>query len=288
MMIRAFLLIAILLAACGGTNDPCWTSCSKKYPDSTDKFDACLAQCDATNEARLPLSVAASHVYTITAHNAPASAAACNDPNVTSWCECGTNYTDSAARCNTSTEVLLAHIPPLGCAVSSATLIYQVTTWGGPANVNVRRILRPVTLPTMGVAGLCATGTMASWYRSGPEAWGLPGAAQDGTDRTATGPSKALAGNAGLRTESFDVTALVGDQCANGCVLAQYATGSHVNVLSGTVSLTYDCGGPPPAPVCGNGTVEGAEECDDGNTASQDGCSAMCEQETCTTTIVCE
>jgi cysteine-rich repeat protein len=33
---------------------------------------------------------------------------------------------------------------------------------------------------------------------------------------------------------------------------------------------------PPPPPVCGNGIVEGAEQCDDGNTISGDGCSATC------------
>jgi cysteine-rich repeat protein len=35
----------------------------------------------------------------------------------------------------------------------------------------------------------------------------------------------------------------------------------------------------PPEPVCGNDTQEGAEECDDGNTAAGDGCSATCTVE---------
>ena len=34
-----------------------------------------------------------------------------------------------------------------------------------------------------------------------------------------------------------------------------------------------------PRPVCGNGIVETGEDCDDGNTASGDGCSASCESE---------
>jgi len=34
-----------------------------------------------------------------------------------------------------------------------------------------------------------------------------------------------------------------------------------------------------PAPICGNGIVEGTEQCDDGNTASGDGCSATCQTE---------
>lgn len=34
-------------------------------------------------------------------------------------------------------------------------------------------------------------------------------------------------------------------------------------------------------PGCGNGVVEGSEACDDGNTISGDGCSALCEAATC-------
>jgi len=34
---------------------------------------------------------------------------------------------------------------------------------------------------------------------------------------------------------------------------------------------------PPPEPVCGNGVVEGDEECDDGNTNNYDSCSNLCE-----------
>ena len=35
----------------------------------------------------------------------------------------------------------------------------------------------------------------------------------------------------------------------------------------------------PPAPVCGNSTVESGETCDDGNTTSNDGCSSTCQDE---------
>lgn len=38
---------------------------------------------------------------------------------------------------------------------------------------------------------------------------------------------------------------------------------------------------PPPDPVCGNGAVEGDEECDDGNTVSADGCTDTCTLESC-------
>ncbi len=40
-----------------------------------------------------------------------------------------------------------------------------------------------------------------------------------------------------------------------------------------------DC--PPPSPDCGNGELDGAEECDDGNTDDGDGCSAACRTHPC-------
>jgi cysteine-rich repeat protein len=45
------------------------------------------------------------------------------------------------------------------------------------------------------------------------------------------------------------------------------------------VDPTLDpCGGPA---VCGNGTIEAGEECDDGGTSACDGCSSTCRQEGC-------
>lgn len=53
--------------------------------------------------------------------------------------------------------------------------------------------------------------------------------------------------------------------------------------LSGVVLLAVGLVGCPkdkdPDPICGNGVVEGDEECDDGNAVSGDGCSALCEDE---------
>ena len=43
-----------------------------------------------------------------------------------------------------------------------------------------------------------------------------------------------------------------------------------------------------PAPVCGNGSKEGGENCDDGNTTNGDGCSSACAIEagyTCNTSV---
>jgi TonB family protein len=45
-------------------------------------------------------------------------------------------------------------------------------------------------------------------------------------------------------------------------------------------TCTENCGDAPPAdPVCGNGSVEAGEQCDDGNTADGDGCSSTCRIE---------
>jgi cysteine-rich repeat protein len=49
-------------------------------------------------------------------------------------------------------------------------------------------------------------------------------------------------------------------------------------VLARDAPPPADCGGSPPPP-CGNGTVDGAEECDDGDTDGGDGCSATCQLE---------
>ena len=40
------------------------------------------------------------------------------------------------------------------------------------------------------------------------------------------------------------------------------------------------------AAVCGNGSVEPGEACDDGNTKSDDGCSSTCKKESCGDKIV--
>lgn len=238
---------------------------------------ACQELCqERTDEVVLPLSVGLS-AYTITSQNL-GTAAACNDPNNSSWCKCGTDYTDNAPRCNTPADVLFWRVPALNGSVATATLSYQVSTYSSAASdVAIHRILRLVTDPPMGSAGLCATTPMASWYRSGPQSWTTAGAGASGADRSIENVVRHYPGNTGVRTETFDVAAMIGSSCASGCVLAQYATGGHVNVLGGTSSLVYTLGS---AAVCGDGTVGGAETCDDGNTAAADGCSAACLLET--------
>jgi cysteine-rich repeat protein len=85
------------------------------------------------------------------------------------------------------------------------------------------------------------------------------------------------------------------------CSLAKSVNGvcgaTNNNCVSGTLNDTADnttnylwsCVGSnggstvscslPKAPVCGNGVVEGSEQCDDGNTTSGDGCSNVCAAE---------
>jgi cysteine-rich repeat protein len=45
------------------------------------------------------------------------------------------------------------------------------------------------------------------------------------------------------------------------------------------VLLVAGCTNSPTAQVCGNGKVEGTENCDDGNTINGDGCTGVCTTE---------
>ena len=61
----------------------------------------------------------------------------------------------------------------------------------------------------------------------------------------------------------------------------EYSAFSNVEFSTQTTSSGGGGGGgggtpPPPPPVCGNGSNEAGEQCDDGNTISGDGCSASC------------
>src|SRR6059036_2603751 len=55
--------------------------------------------------------------------------------------------------------------------------------------------------------------------------------------------------------------------------------------LALAVALMLVSAGRATAATCGNGVVEGTEECDDGNTTSGDGCSATCQLEN--TSAIC-
>ncbi|MCK6551222.1 DVUA0089 family protein [Myxococcota bacterium] len=49
--------------------------------------------------------------------------------------------------------------------------------------------------------------------------------------------------------------------------------------MSVAVATLAACGDDPARAICGNGTVETGEQCDDGNTTSGDGCSLLCRNE---------
>jgi len=84
-----------------------------------------------------------------------------------------------------------------------------------------------------------------------------------------------------------------GDGCSSACTIE--ASGCCISEgvcfaassCNGTPGGTFVPGGTcinntctPPGAVCGNGIVEGTEECDDGNTTGGDGCSLNCQDET--------
>jgi cysteine-rich repeat protein len=57
-----------------------------------------------------------------------------------------------------------------------------------------------------------------------------------------------------------------------------HAAGTAINA-DGESAFSNELTFAPPAPVCGNGALETGEQCDDGNTASGDGCSSTCTLE---------
>lgn len=75
-----------------------------------------------------------------------------------------------------------------------------------------------------------------------------------------------------VRVETPPVTPPPGEGSGNG-------SGSGA-LTDPTATCTENCGdGPPVDPVCGNGSLEAGEQCDDGNTTGGDGCSATCRIE---------
>jgi len=85
--------------------------------------------------------------------------------------------------------------------------------------------------------------------------------------------------------ECDDGNTIDGDGCSAACETEggpETDCGDGVdNDADGLVDCAdSDCASDPTcAPVCGNGLVEGGEECDDGNTIDGDGCTAACEDE---------
>lgn len=269
--------LTVLLSACGSDDPPC--SCTGEIKPG------CAWECSGDLDMDSPenvgkavsaLSLSATAAYSVSyaAGYGPSSATYCNDPASSTWCECNVVYTDAAPRCNEPIATMFWEFPAPSCVVSSAVLTYDVSQGSAGRTVDIRRILRPVVTPPMGLAGTCVTSAYASWWRTGTEAWTVGGAKGDGTDRTAEGVTRTINTTA-IHSESFDVTALVqGCPATGACVLSQYAD-IHVSVWPGA-TLNITCGAPS---VCGDNITEGSETCDDGNTTAGDGCSATCALE---------
>ena len=87
------------------------------------------------------------------------------------------------------------------------------------------------------------------------------------------GPCGGLCGDGLIQPgEECDLTNLGGETC-----VSQGFGGGTLACLPICLFDTSGCMGP--TGTCGNGLIEGGEECDDGNTTDGDGCSALCEVE---------
>lgn len=67
------------------------------------------------------------------------------------------------------------------------------------------------------------------------------------------------------------------DVSYNGTPMAQLVRVETIDLLDGTINLTACSGGV--CNLCGNGSINGGEECDDGNTIDGDGCTGDCRHE---------
>ncbi len=95
----------------------------------------------------------------------------------------------------------------------------------------------------------------------------------NGTGASGTGGSGAGASGSGAHTGSGGVASGMGGAGGStGTLIIDAGSGSGGEDAG-------DAGKDAMAQVCGDGVIEGSEECDDGNTTSGDGCSAICTVE---------
>lgn len=73
------------------------------------------------------------------------------------------------------------------------------------------------------------------------------------------------------------------DNCASPTQLTEFLCTTPFKMSSSLITCANGClngvCSAPPIAICGNGTVETGEQCDDSNTASEDGCNASCQTE---------
>lgn len=274
---RIFLVLAIFyfssLAACGDDSDPPCSCIAGEIPPS------CAWECSApendpenVGEAESKLTVAASRVFQVSSLYYG-----------TDNCQHGAIATDAAARCNSPTETVFARFQNVpACTPATATLGFQRMQWHDVTTLDVRRVLRPVIDPPVGVSSACSDSFPgAKWDSTGTVPWSVLGAKGWGTDASTEKVSVAIPVD-GTLTVIRDLALPDGgtlvDDCAptGECMLGFYPD-HHVWEYPGTFVLSLTCASPPP--VCGDGVIEGAEGCDDGNAADDDGCSAGCVAE---------
>lgn len=126
--------------------------------------------------------------------------------------------------------------------------------------------------------------------------------ARDLADESLTSSDDALDVNGFDRGAAWDSGALefgsipTGSSCGNGTIeTGEDCEGSDLNgescttigggYIGGTLSCTPSCFfdttscASPGVPICGDGTIDAGEECDDGNTTNNDCCSSTCQDE---------
>lgn len=150
------LSVLFALPACGSDDGPpcscvgeikpeCAWECSAPEGDNPENVGKALSA--------LSLSPTAFYSIAYASGYGPSTATYCNDPSSSTWCECNVVYSDNASRCNEPTATTIWEFPAPSCVVASATLTYTASASYANHNVDIRRILRPVTTPPMGIAG---------------------------------------------------------------------------------------------------------------------------------------
>jgi cysteine-rich repeat protein len=303
MKFNAFLfltLVPVFIGSCdpvGGPDpDPdCKADCEEDFPcppgepiPSCTKQKACKDGCvlkedvdEQVSISRDALTHAASRVYSISSLYYQSGG-----------CVHGAVASDSSSRCNSPIETLFARIPTDPCPPGTdPTLNVTVTEWQYNTTVDVRRVLRTVIDPPIGISSACADQYPgAKWDVTGAgESWTALGAKGIGTDvstekvsftATSDGPTN-LVKTIDLRLRDAQGNLIGGtliDACAQSgeCLFAFFAS-AHIWEAPGSFMLAMTCSSPPAQ--CGDGVLSGAETCDDGNVAAGDGCSATCMTE---------
>ncbi|HTM43918.1 MAG TPA: PQQ-dependent sugar dehydrogenase [Polyangiaceae bacterium] len=134
------------------------------------------------------------------------------------------------------------------------------------------------------ITGLSATGRFVRMYSRarttgyGNSLWEFQ--VYGDNNPNCSGGSQAVCGNGIVESgeQCDDGNTVNTDSCSNTCRTPTCADGIQNQGETG-----LDCGGPCAAcaAVCGNGLLEGSEQCDDGNTVNTDSCSNSCHTPTC-------